>query len=626
MGKSNSGYRFPVTRFRLLFIACYLLFVTEIFAQPSNDLEFTLDVSSTTVSLPKIFKPNIDLSGRGFNLETSWPQTVAAKDVLGRWQKDMGFASIYRMQYNLWDIAQLAKDKESQDQLIANYKEIMKNITDAGGIVIVNIFGTPAGLGQVLDKKSPPRDLAAFKELIKSNIRELSCNKRYNIWYEVWNAPDLDDFFLGRKQEYLSLYKIVAESVKELEVETKVHIPIGGPSVSWWFQAVDGNTIATPEKSLIYELIKFCSQYRLPIDFISWHAFSTDPQAEKESSIYKKTAVKLIRDWLSYFNFDSNTPLIVDEWNYDRDANVLPARAEKSFISASYIPCRLKNMYEAGIDYQVYFCLEDFNDNKDGVVRNVGLFSFDAVSPKETDAAKATYSVFRMLSSLGGNIFLSRLEDPFVGVIASKTTDGIVMIVYNYIDPDISANFISKNIANLNPSERKSLLAIIKSDKLEKALQGVLDISKLRVRNNVKNILKKTRELNDLASRMMASERNIKISVKNLNPEKNKSSQATKSPDSNQPKENYIYQKYLVDPSCSYNCEFAPVEEKEVFAEDTYQEIFTLKPYSVQMIVFKKKPRQVQPEEAVKEQETTKNSEQAEPSIEKNTQTNAGKE
>jgi hypothetical protein len=64
--------------------------------------------------------------------------------------------------------------------------------------------------------------LKFFKELIKNYIRELSCNKRYNIWYEVWSAPDLDDFFLGRQQEYLNLYKAVAESVKELEEEKTV--------------------------------------------------------------------------------------------------------------------------------------------------------------------------------------------------------------------------------------------------------------------------------------------------------------------------------------------------------------------------------------------------------------------
>ena len=65
---------------------------------------------------------------------------------------------------------------------------------------------------------------------------------------------------------------MVAEAVKELEQETKVNIPLGGPSASWWFQAFEGNNIVTAERSLLYELIAYCFHYRLPLDFVSWHA------------------------------------------------------------------------------------------------------------------------------------------------------------------------------------------------------------------------------------------------------------------------------------------------------------------------------------------------------------------
>lgn len=580
----------------LCFTFLVLSFAPSCFAQPNEDLEFTLDVSSNTIPTPKIFRPNIDLSGRGFHKDISYPQTVAEKDVLERWQKDIGFGDVYRMQYSLWEISQLSKDKDTEVKLISNYEEILKNITDAGGIIILDIFGTPAGLGQVLDKKSAVRDIKLFKELIKGNIRELSCNKKYNIWYEVWEAPDLDDFFLGRKQEYLNLYRAVAESVEELEAETKIHIPVGGPSVSWWFQNLDGNTVATPEKSLIYELIKFCSHYHLPLNFISWHGFSTDPGVEKEVSVYKKSGVNLIRDWLTYFNLDRNTPLIVDEWNYDRDVNVLSARAEKSFISASYIPSRLKNMYEAGINYQVYFCLEDFQNNKEGVVRNVGVFSFDSESIKYDGAAKATYLVFRMLSALGNDMYVDGLKDNFAGVIATKTSDGLSMLIYNYIDPDMGTNYISKNIAGLNPSERKILLNVIKSQKLEKFMQGSLDISALRVNSNIKTIFKKARELNEKAKQFQANERNIKIEVKNLNPPKNKPSDNSTAVLLDEVREGYVYKRYVLDSSCESNCEFRPVEEKDVNLEEPFLEKLALKPYSVQMIVFKKKPKEQQNE------------------------------
>jgi hypothetical protein len=555
------------------------------FAQDS-ELEFTLDITSNTVPLPKIFKPNIDLSGRGFHRQVSWPQTLAAEEVLNIWGKDIGFSGLFRMQYSLWEISQLAKDKESQNKLLNNYENIFKNITDAGGIVILDIFGTPAGLGKVLDKRIPPQDLKAFKELIKNTIQNLSCQKRYNIWYEIWNAPDLDDFFLGRKQDYLNLYRQTAAVIKELEAKTKVHIPLGGPSVTWWFQNFDGNNILTPERSFIYELIKFCYSYRLPLDFITWHGYTTDPRVESENTRYKKTAAGLIRDWLSYFNFDRNTPLIVDEWNFDRDANVLPEREENSYICASYIPSRINNMYKAGIDYQIYFSLEDFQNNKEAVTRNVGIFSFDPERTEYKGAPKSIYNVFRMLANLGTNMFLQKPEDEFVGVIATKSQEDIALLIYNYIDPEIVTNFLSKDIATLNDAERKFLLNLIKQDKLEKIMLGQLDISKLRTSNRTKTILKKTFELNNQAKKFQTQARNMKINIKNL-----KSDQ-------------YLYQRYTVDSSCSLNCGFVPAQEKEINPTQVYQEELTLKPYSAHLIILKLKPRQASLTDTVKNKDS----------------------
>lgn len=555
--------------FLLLFITTYNLYAQD------GEIEFSLDTSANTIPLPVIFKPNIDLSGRGFNRDALWPQELAAKEVLAGWQKDIGFSGFYRLQYNLWEIHQLGKNKDLQNKLLANYENIIKNISDSGGTVVLDIFGTPAGLGRVLDKRSPPLDLKAFKALVKDIIRELSCNKKYNIWYEVWNAPDLDDFFLGRKQDYFNLYRAVAESVKELENEAKIHIPVGGPSVSWWFQDLDGNSIITPERSLIYELIKFCYKYRLPLDFISWHGYSTNPAAEKENSIYKKPAVTLIRDWLSYFNFNRNTPLIIDEWNYDRSANVLPERKEKSYVAASYIPSRLKNMHEAGINCQIYFALEDFQDNKEGIVRNVGAFSFNSEYLEYKGRPKAIYNVFKMLENLGSGLFASKLNDDFTGAIATKSGEDIAVIIYNYIDPEIAINFLTMNITALNGAERKTLLNIINSNKLEKIMSKSENISSLRSTKKLKDLLKKALELNERAKKLETSERNIKLSIKNL-------------------KDRYLYQRYTIDSSCVYNCEFMPLEEKEINFTGAYQETLTLKPYSVQMILLKKKPKEEQ--------------------------------
>ena len=573
----NAKRKITIQNLKFLILNCGFTFFIFSFAltclSQNTDLEFSLDVNSETTALPAIFKPNIDLSGRGYHRDMSWPQTLAAKEVLEKWQQEIGLSALYRLQYNLWEINQLGKNKEAQNKLIANYEETIKKINDSGGTVILNIFGTPAGMGKILDKKCPPLNLKIYKGLIKEIMRDLSCNKKYNVWYEIWTAPDLDSFFLGRRQDYLYLYRVAAQAKKELEEETRVHIALGGPGTSWWFQNTDGNAITTPERSLVYELIKFCYANHLPLDFISWHSYSTSPLADQENTIYKKTAVKLIRDWLTYFNFASSTPLIIDEWNFDRNANLLAERKEKSFIAASFIPARIRAMYEAGIDNQVYFSLEDFQNNKEGVVRNTGAFSFDAQRNEYKGEPKAIYNSLLLLGRLGGALYEAKIEDEFTGVIATKTSEGLAILFYNYIDPEIVNSYFSRNISTLSSSERKILLRIINSDVLEKLMVGKLDINTLRrATPKIKTLLKEAQRILGEAKKYEDQARTLKIELKNL-------------------KGDFLYQRFVIDSGCSSKCQSAAQEEKEISSAEKYSEELSLKPYSVQLVLLKQKPK-----------------------------------
>jgi len=579
----NNSLKFLILSFGFAFFILH--FTSSSFSQ-TDDLELIIDVNSPTVPLPLIYKPNIDLSGRGFNRDATWPQTLAAEEAINAWERDLGLNNVYRMQYNLWEISQ-TRDAETRDKLRANYEAVIKKISDAKGTVILNLFGMPAGLGKALDKRSAFRDFKIFKAYVKDIIRDLSCYKKYNIWYEVWNAPDLDEFFLGRQQDYLLMYRAVAEACKELEKETKINIPVGGPSVSAWFRDTEGNSVLTPERSLIYSLIRYCYSYHLPLDFISWHGYSSDPDRDSEKTVYKRSMAVLIRDWLSYFHFDRDTPLIIDEWNFDRDANLLIERGENSFIAASFIPSRLEKMRQAGLSSQVYFSLEDFENKNEGVVRNVGAFYFYPERSGYKGGPKSVINVFRMIKALGSEMYAARLEDEFCQAISTRTEEGLAVIINNYIDPDSARNYLSENIAGLNGSQIKSLLDIIKTDKLQKIVQGNYNLAPLRLTSKVKRLLENAQKINESAKKFLAESRAVKITIKNLNGD-------------------YLYQLYKSDSSCSRDCDFAPVEEKVIAVSGTIEEDLKLAPYSVNMIVLKKQPGKPQAavmEEVLKKEE-----------------------
>ncbi len=583
-------------KFLCVLLACGPLAPAVAFSQPDaegpakqpapSDLECVVDMSQQGIPLPRIFYPGIDLSGRGYHADVAWPQTVAAPEAIGCWEKDIGFRGMYRLQFNLWQISELEKNKELQVKLIRNYETIIEKVNAAGGTVILDMYSTPQGEGKVLDKTSWPVDPEAFKQLIKEYIRHFSVIKRYNIWYEVWSAPDLDDFFLGKKNEYLALYRCVAEAAKELQYETHCIIPVGGPSTSWWFRSFDESTILTPERSLIYELIKFCYHYKLPLDFISWHAYSTDPKTEMELTSYNKRSPELIRDWLGYFGFPRETPLIVDEWNFDSGlSNVLPERQAKANVGASYLVSRLRSMYESGLDYQVFFSLEDFQENKEGVVRNVGAFWYQPGRYAYTGGSKNIYTAFRMLRRLEGSLLPPpKTADDFGGVIATRGATDFAILAFDYADPEAFRSAVSRKIGLWNDGERASLLSLLRSDAGEAVQRGETDVQSLRLSGKVKNLLKKAQEQAAAAKIAASAGRRLRLTVKNM-------------PGA------YVLQRYALDDGCAKDCAFLPVEEKELVpaADGTAVDTVTLKPYSV--VLIRLSPRPVSPSQPVPVQE-----------------------
>ncbi|MFH1339557.1 MAG: cellulase family glycosylhydrolase [Candidatus Omnitrophota bacterium] len=563
-----------------------LIFLTSLisvsFAQGS-DIDFTLDVTGKTRATPNLLrKPGIDLNGRGFHNDPTWPQNLSARGALDFLEEKLNLqGGVFRLQFDLWEFVQLAKNKQMQTKFLDNYSEVIKNINAAGGIIILNLYGMPPGLGEVLDKKSSPWNIKAFKELVKDIIRFLSCEKGYDIWYEVWNAPDLDDFFIGQKQKYFNIYQAVAESITELEKETNRNIPVGGPGVTWWFRNVDDNTVLNPERSLIYELIRFCSQRKLPLDFISWHAYTSDPFAEGEMTCYKKRVPELIREWLSYFGMDSTTPIVIGEWNYDAGLNFDPKRGWESYVAASFIPSRIRNMLKSGIDYQIFFSLEDFKNNKEGVNQNVGLFWFEPEYENYTGGPKSMFNVIRMLNMLGSEMFLtSRLDNEFVGIIATRTKSGLALLFFNYIDPYIARNYLTRHMAELRPTRAKALANLVNSNKWEEIKNKQVSLKSLRLNKRIKAKIEEALALKERADSARMQPQTVNLNLTNL-------------------KGDYVYEKYAVDKTCRLDCEFAPREEKQIKVDGIYKETLMLEPYSVVLLLIEQ--RQAIPPEAAAE-------------------------
>ncbi|MDR6944727.1 GH39 family glycosyl hydrolase [Mucilaginibacter pocheonensis] len=107
---------------------------------------------------------------------------------------------------------------------------------------------------------TPPKDYQKWNNLVKALVEHWT--QRYGkeevaSWYfEIWNEPNLKDgFFTGTQQDYFKLYKETATAIKSVSASYRV----GGP--------------ATAGNAWIPEMIDFCAQQKVPVDFISTHAY-----------------------------------------------------------------------------------------------------------------------------------------------------------------------------------------------------------------------------------------------------------------------------------------------------------------------------------------------------------------
>jgi len=219
----------------------------------------------------------------------------------------------------------------------------------------------------------------------------------------------------------------------------------------------------------------------------------------------------------------------------------------------------------------------------------VGVFQIGGDTGTPAGGPKIFYNAFRMMSLLGKELFsLPKTDDEFVGLIGTKTNTGYAVVLYNYIDPDIFRNAVSRGISTLNPAERKALIGIITSDTFGKIKNKEKDIASLRVSNKMKALLTRGQKLEDGARKMRGIPRNVKIDFKNL-------------------KDTYVYRKYVIDAGCEADCPFVPAEEKTLQVADAHEESLALSPHSVVMLIFERKPPEageqgVKPSAAVEQQ------------------------
>ncbi|MBS2964875.1 xylan 1,4-beta-xylosidase [Actinocrinis puniceicyclus] len=123
---------------------------------------------------------------------------------------------------------------------------------------------------------TPPSDHREWAALVRATVAHLV--DRYGLdqvrgWpIEVWNEPNLKDFWLGADQDaYHRLYEVTAHAVKDVDASLKVGGPALSPGADEWFEP----------------FARFVTDRAVPVDFVSRHAYTSGPAQHVPFGVYQ---------------------------------------------------------------------------------------------------------------------------------------------------------------------------------------------------------------------------------------------------------------------------------------------------------------------------------------------------
>ncbi|MBO7327764.1 MAG: hypothetical protein J6W00_03210 [Lentisphaeria bacterium] len=258
---------------------------------------------------------------------------------------------------------------------------------------------------------NPPKDNAKYARICEKIIRHYNegwaNGFNYNIEYwEIWNEPENPNMWTGTMEQFFEFYRVVANHLKN----KFPHLKIGGYAGCGFYGMNRHNSSEFTRSFVTWfdEFLKFITDKKTaaPLDFYSWHLYTTDPMEIIMHAEYveKKLKTAGLKDCENIFN----------EWNYIDFRNENRWDDMKGMLGATFVGAAFILMQHSPIDKAMYY---------DALPTRAycGLYEFPS---KRTTKAFAVFKAFNELYQLGTAIDTAPNPEKDLYVLAAKNSDG----------------------------------------------------------------------------------------------------------------------------------------------------------------------------------------------------------
>lgn len=309
----------------------------------------------------------------------------------------------------------------------------------------------------------PPNDYEKWAELIyqwvQHSVERYGAEEVSTWWWDVWNEPDIP-YWQGSREEYFKLYDYTADAIKRALPSARV----GGPTTT--------NPELGDDNSgqFLREFLEHCQngtnyatgETGSPLDFISFHS-KGDPNVVGDGDHVQMDMGRQLRfidegfQIVSEFEAYQNTPIILGETDPEGCA---ACSFQSGYRENAYRNGTMYSSYTAASFARMYELADQHDVNFEGAVSWSFVFEdepwFDGFRSMATNGVeKPVFNVFRMFGMMGGDRLQVNQSDFYtaqdiitekvrgakadIHALASKTGDGVQVMVWNYHDDDVAA-------------------------------------------------------------------------------------------------------------------------------------------------------------------------------------------
>ena len=274
-----------------------------------SSLSFFCDLAEATRPLPHFWEHTVGSDHAPMALRADW------QNQLQRAHRELGFQHVRFHGLLSDDFRMVVRDKNKLFYSFFNCHQIFDFLLSIGMRPFVELSFMPqafaSGKKTVFGYEAnitPPRDYKRWSNLIEELVSH--CVDRYgekevSEWFfEVWNEPNLSQFWDGTQRDYFKLYRHTAEAIKNIDASFRV----GGP--------------ATAKSEWIEDFVNFCDRNEVPADFITTHYYPTDgfeKVKETEEQLFKSQRGIMRQVAEDTRRHAGGRPVYYTEWNASSD-------------------------------------------------------------------------------------------------------------------------------------------------------------------------------------------------------------------------------------------------------------------------------------------------------------------